>query len=177
MATFEQLLCDFLTNPVVFFLLVFGFSIAVALVLPVPIEIALVFALASGSLALFTAALFAVALGKATGAALVFLVGLRVDRAMHRWAERSKIFARILTSLERFVRYTGTFGLFVLLSIPFMSDTAVLYLYALFNEEGKALDRTRFILSNFLAGISRTALFFVLANTIFPGLIGSTPPC
>ena len=133
-ATIEQLLCDFLTNPVVFFLLVYGFAIAVAVVLPVPIEIALVFALASGSLVLFTAALFAIALGKATGAALVFLLGLRVDKAMHKWAKRSKIFARILAALERFVRYTGTVGLFVLLSIPFMSDTAVLYLYALFNE-------------------------------------------
>jgi len=176
-ASFEQLLCEFLTNPVVFFLLVFGFSIAVALVLPVPIEVALVFALGSGNLALFTAALFAVALGKAAGAALVFVLGLRVDKAMHKWSQRSKIFARILSTLERFVRYTGTFGLFVLLSIPFMSDTAVLYLYALFNEEGKALERSRFVLSNFLAGVSRTALFFVLARTVFPWLIGSTPPC
>ena len=76
-------------------------------------------------------------------------------------------------ALERFVRVTGVLGLFVLLSVPFMSDTAVLYLYALFNEEGKALDRRQFIASNFLAGISRVALFFLLALTIFPWLIGT----
>ena len=173
MATFEQVLCEFLTNPLIYFLIVFGFSIAVAIILPIPIKVALVFALTAGSLALFTAALVAVALGKAVGAWLVFLLGLKVEGAMHRWAQRSKVFERILKALERFVRVTGVLGLFVLLSVPFMSDTAVLYLYALFNEEGKALDRRQFIASNFLAGISRVALFFLLALTIFPWLIGT----
>ena len=171
MATFEQILCQFLTNRIVYFLIVFAFSIAVAIVLPIPIEVALVFALTAGSIALFTAALVAVALGKAVGAWLVFLLGLKVEGAMHKWAQRSRIFERILKALERFVRVTGVLGLFVLLSVPFMSDTAVLYLYALFNEEGKALDRRQFIVSNFLAGISRVALFFILALTIFPGLM------
>ena len=173
MATFEQILCQFLTNPLIYFLIVFGFSIAVAIILPIPIEVALVFALTAGSLALFTAALVAVALGKAVGAWLVFLLGLKVEGAMHRWAQRSKVFERILKALERFVRVTGVLGLFVLLSVPFMSDTAVLYLYALFNEEGKALDRRQFIASNFLAGISRVALFFLLALTIAPWLMGT----
>ena len=164
---FNQLLCDFLTNPIIYFLIVFGFAVAVAVVLPIPIEVALIFALTAADLGLFTAALIAVALGKAVGAWLVFLLGVKVEGAMHRWSERSKIVERILKALEKFVRLTGSIGLFILLSIPFMSDTAVLYFYALFNEEGKAIDRRQFILTNFLAGISRVSLFFIFAVALF----------
>lgn len=174
MATFEQILCEFLANPIVYFLIVFVFAIAVAIILPIPIEIALVFALTTKSLALFTVALFAVALGKAVGAWLVFILGVRVEHAMSRWAQRSRILARIFGGLERLVHLTRSFGLFLLLSIPFMSDTAVLYFYALFNKDGKSIDHREFIVTNFLAGISRTAAFFILALTILPGLLGST---
>ncbi|HKZ64488.1 MAG TPA: hypothetical protein VJ400_08595 [Thermoplasmata archaeon] len=174
MATFEQVLCGFLTNPLVYFLIVFLFSIAIAIVLPIPVEIALVLVFFRSDLGLFMAAVFAVASGKAVGAWLVFWLGLKVEAAMHRWSQRSRIIERIMNAFERFVRVTGTFGMFVLLSIPFMSDTAVLYFYALFNAEGHTIDRRRFILCNFLAGISRVSLFFILALTIFPWLIG--PP-
>lgn len=176
MVDFNRLLCDFLTNPVIYFLIVFGFAIAVAIILPIPIEVALIFALAGGSLGLFTVALVAVASGKAVGAWLVFVLGVKVEHAMHKWSERSKVFARILSAMERFVRWSGAIGLFVLLSIPFMSDTAVLYLYALFNEEGKTIDRRHFILTNFLGGISRTAAFFIVAIALLPGWL-AVPPC
>jgi hypothetical protein len=172
---FNQILCDVLTNPVVYFLIVFGFAIAVAIVLPVPIEIALIVALAGGSLGLFTIALFAVASGKAVGAWLVFVLGLKVEHAMHKWSERSKIIAKVMKAMERFVRWSGAIGLFILLSIPFMSDTAVLYFYALFNEDGKAIDRRHFIVSNFLAGISRTAAFFIVAILFLPDWLANTP--
>ena len=156
-----EILRQFVTNPFVFFALVFLYAIAVAIFLPIPIEFALVFALAGG-IALFSAALLAVALGKAVGAWLVFLLGVKVEGVIHRWSERAKLFAKILAGLEKFVRWTGAFGLYVLLSIPFMSDTAILYFYALFNEEGRAIDRRHFIVSNFLAGVNRVALFFLI---------------
>ena len=47
-----------------------------------------------------------------------------------------------------------------------MSDTAVLYFYALFNEEGKALDQRLFILSNFLAGINRVAILYIFLSSL-----------
>ena len=169
MVDFGLVLCDLLTNIVVYFLIVFVFAIAVAIILPIPIEVALVVALWGRDLGLFTAALLAVAAGKAVGAWLVFLLGLRVEKAMSKWAARSRVVERILHALERFVGYTGAFGLFILLSIPFMSDTAVLYFYALFNKNGKAIDQRNFILTNFLAGISRVAAFFILA-IVFLGL-------
>ncbi|HEV8593954.1 MAG TPA: hypothetical protein VGR51_00280 [Thermoplasmata archaeon] len=175
MADFNQLLCEFLTNPVIYFLIVFGFAIAVAIILPIPIEVALIFALAGGNIVLFTIALLAVASGKAVGAWLVFVLGIKVEHSMRKWSERSKWIAKILSAMERFVRWSGSFGLFILLSIPFMSDTLVLYFYALFNEEGKTIDRRHFIITNFLAGIARTAAFFVVAIALVPGWLAVTP--
>ena len=168
---FHEILGAFVGNPFVYFLLVFGFSILVAIILPIPIELALVVALAQPGIALFLAALLAVALGKAVGAWLVFVLGIMVEHAMHRWAQRASWIAKVLGALEKFVRWSGSVGLFVLLSIPLMSDTAVLYFYALFNEEGKTIDQRHFILTNFLAGVSRVSLFFILAFTIFPWLL------
>lgn len=164
-----QILQDAIGNPVVYFLLVFVYAILVAIILPIPIEFALVFAL--GNLGLFTAALLAVGLGKAVGAWLIFLLGVKVEGAMTKWAQRARWIEKTLNALERFVRWTGELGLYILLSIPFMSDTVPIYFYALFNEEGKAIDQRGFIVSNFLAGINRVAIFFILALTILPGLI------
>jgi len=159
---FVAILVAALENPIVYFLLVFVYAILVAIVLPIPIETALILPIAARNLGLFTAALFAVAFGKAVGAWLVFLLGVKVEGAVHRWSQRSKWIAKLINGLERFVRWSGELGLYTLLSIPFMSDTLPIYFYAVFNEEGKALDRRQFILSNFLAGFNRVAIFFVL---------------
>jgi len=173
----HELIASFLGNPVVFFLFVFGFSVLIAIILPIPIELFLIVPFVDPLLTpgerlnLMTLALVGVALGKAVGAWLVFLLGVKVEGAMHRWAERAQLFAKVLAALERFVRWSGSIGLYVLLSIPLMSDTAVLYFYALFNEEGKAIDQRLFIGSNFLAGINRVALVFILGLTIVPGLL------
>lgn len=174
---FEDLIVQFLGNPVVFFLLAFGLSVLIAIVLPVPVEVFLIIPFtapgldAGARINLMTIALIAVALGKAVGAWLVFLLGVKVEHAMNRWAARSKLIARILGGLEKFVGKTGAIGLYILLSVPLMSDTAVLYFYALFNKEGKAIDQRLFIGSNFLAGVNRVALVFILGLTLFPGLL------
>ena len=61
----------------------------------------------------------------------------------------------------RFVQRTGYVGMYVLLSIPLMSDTVPLYLYSLFNAGGKSLSRRAFLVSNFLAAWTRAG-FLVL---------------
>ena len=166
MADVAELLAAAFTNPIVYFLVIFGFAILVAIILPIPIEIAFILPLQQCSLGLFTATLLAVSLGKGVGSWLVFFLGIKVEGAMKRWAARSKWFARLMAGLEKFVRLTGALGLYALLSIPFMSDTAVLYFYALFNEEGKAIDQRIFILSNFLAGVNRVALVYLFVSTV-----------
>jgi len=165
------LLAEAVENPFIYFLLVFVYAILIAIILPIPIETALLLPIQRGSLVLFTVALFAVALGKAVGAWLVFLLGVKVEGSITKWSNRWKWFAKFVEYLERFVRWSGTLGLYTLLSIPLMSDTLPIYFYALFNKEGKALDRRQFILSNFLAWFNRVALLFILAVTLIPGLI------
>ena len=166
-----QILLDSYNTPWIYMLLAFGYAILVAIILPIPIETALLLPIQKGSLVLFTVALFAVALGKAVGAWLVFLLGVKVEGSITKWSNRWHWFAKFVGYLERFVRWSGTLGLYTLLSIPLMSDTLPIYFYALFNKEGKALDRRQFILSNFLAGFNRVALLFILAVTLIPGLI------
>lgn len=175
MVDFNEILCFIVANPLIYFLVVFAFSIAVAIILPIPIEIALLIPFAIEDWMLFIVAVFGVAAGKAAGAGLVFVLGIRVERAIERWAHKSRIVERILKALERFVRRTGSIGLFVLLSTPFMSDTAVLYFYALFNEEGKTIDRWHFVVSNFIAGVARVCVFFLLGLTVFPWFVIENP--
>lgn len=166
-----EILGQFVGNPIVYFALVFLYAVAVAVFLPIPIELALLLPLKAGSAGLFTAALFSVASGKAVGAWLVFRLGVRVEGAMRRWAARAAWIERTFAALERFVRWTGVIGLYILLSIPLMPDTVPIYFYALFNEKGRAIAERQFIIGNFLAGISRVAIFFILALTVLPGLI------
>src|SRR2546426_2538078 len=169
------LLAEAIKNPFVYFGLVFVYAILIAIILPIPIETALILPLQQGSITLFTVALFAVALGKAVGAWLVFLLGVKIEGSITKWSARFKIVERIVKGLEKFVRWSGTLGLYTLLSIPLMSDTLPIYFYALFNKEGKVLDQRQFILSNFLAGFNRVALLFLLAVTLWPGLIQLPP--
>ncbi len=88
MVDFVAILVAALENPIVYFLLVFVYAILVAIVLPIPIETALILPIAARNLGLFTAALFAVAFGKAVGAWLVFLLGVST-RSSTRKGRRS----------------------------------------------------------------------------------------
>ncbi|HYS99950.1 MAG TPA: VTT domain-containing protein [Thermoplasmata archaeon] len=109
-----------------------------------------------------------VGLGKAIGAVVVFYVGNKVNPYIERWMGGHRLAARILKALERFVRRTGWIGLTALLSIPFMSDTAVNYFYSLLNEEGHAIGRSAFVLANFIGGVIRTLLFLLLVPFVVP---------
>lgn len=102
---------------------------------------------------------FVLGLGKGAGAILVFFVGHKVNPWLERWMNHREFWRKFLKALEGFVRKTGWIGLLVLLAIPFMSDTAVNYFYALLNEEGKAVSPLEFIFANVVGGIARALLF------------------
>ena len=148
-------------NPAAYLSLTFGFSFLVAIVLPIPIEIVLLAPILGQQWEYLGAIIFAMAAGKTVGAWAIFFLGVRVEDNIRRWSERYKIAARLVKWCERFVRKTNYIGLYVLLSVPLMSDTIPLYLYSLFNEEGRALDRRAFLVSNFLAAWTRAG-FLVL---------------
>ena len=152
-------------DDVAYLVLLFVYAVLAAVALPLPVEALLPFH--NDIDPLVKAAV--VGAGKGIGAIVVFLVGHKVNPWLERWMSRRPTWRRFLKVLEAFVRKTGWIGLLVLLSIPFMSDTAVNYFYALLNEDGKAVPRTHFVLSNVIGGIVRTLVILWLIPVLWPG--------
>jgi len=173
---------DFLLNSFqnrgVYLLLVFIYGILVAVILPIPIEIALFLPAAQKDYVFFLLVALDIGAGKGVGAYLIFRLGLRVEDNIRFWIEPKPtnvlwvrnvkgIFKRIVEWWTRFIMKTRYVGLFILLSIPLMSDTLPIYLYALFNKEGGLLQSGIFVAVNFFAGVLRS--FIVLTLFVFWG--------
>jgi membrane protein YqaA with SNARE-associated domain len=156
-----ELLNGATANPFIFFPLLFTYSVLVAIILPLPVELALIFV--EGPTYIIATAIV-IGLGKVVGAWAIFFLGLKVEDNIRHWSEKYKIFNKIVRFCIWFVDRTGYVGLFILLSIPFMTDTVPIYIYALFNEEGKLMKRNYFLLTNFGAGIVRGIIFLALWN-------------
>jgi len=163
-------LLDLFNNPVIYLLATFGYSILATVALPIPIELALLPPLLARRYGLFAYAAITVAGGKTVGAWLVFHLGLRIEKSIRFWSDRYPWTRRLIAGLGRFVERTGYIGLYVLLSIPFMPDTIPVYLYSLFNTEGKWLSERTYLLSNFLAAINRSAIWVLVFLTGAPFL-------
>lgn len=163
---FVDFLNNLYNNPLAFMVVVFVYAILVAIVLPIPIELALLPPIFDHRWAYLAGIAIALASGKTVGAALVFFLGLRVEGTIRTWSERWRLARWFVAKAQRFVAKTQVPGLYVILSIPFMPDTITIYLYSLFNPEGKALERNMFISANFLAALNRVA-FVVIAYLVF----------
>ncbi len=136
----------------------FLYAIGAAVALPLPVELLL---FPHSEINPLVKALV-LGLGKGTGAVAVFYVGKGVNRWLEGWMGRHPLWRKILKGMEWFVRKTGWIGLMVLLAIPFMSDTAVNYFYALLNEQGQAVSRWQFILANVAGGVTRALVFLFI---------------
>jgi uncharacterized membrane protein YdjX (TVP38/TMEM64 family) len=145
-------------DPILYSVLFFFYAVAAAVILPIPIEIGL---LLSPNTPWYLLAIILGA-GKAVGSVLVFRIGLEIEGPIRRWSKRFKFFGKLIDWCERFVIQYNYYALFVLLCIPFMSDTAVLYVFSITNKEGEALDMKWFALTNFMAGITRATIFMGL---------------
>jgi len=166
-----QILLDSYNTPWIYMLLAFGYAILVAIILPIPIEIALVKPLEDQNFGFLLGTGLAIAAGKTVGAWLIFVLGLNIEGSIKKWSVRWRVAAWIVTKAEKLVRKTGYAGLYLLLSIPLMSDTIPIYVYSVFNAEGKALERNMFLLANFLAALNRVAILgaiYFLAKPFFP---------
>ena len=157
---------SFLGDPAVYLFLVFGYSILVAIILPIPIEIALIWPLLKGELPYFAAVVLAMAIGKTLGALLVLLLGIKVEKTVYYWSRKYRWFGKLVHYLGLFVKKTGFIGLYIILSIPLMTDTVPIYIYSIFHEEGKKPSRVRFGMSNFFAAITR-AIIIAVVVTLF----------
>lgn len=163
---------NFFLNPIVYLLLLFVYSFLVAIILPIPIELALLWPLLDNDIVFYAAATIVMALGKTIGAWGVFFIGLKLEEPIRDWSKRFKIVETFVDWCTIFVRKTRYIGIFVLLSIPLMTDTIPLYLYSLFNEEGKVLNMKLFGLVNFFAAIVRSIILLLLWTIFNISLFG-----
>ena len=156
---------SFIEQPAIYLSLVFVYAILVAIILPIPIEFALIWPFVDHDLVLFVAVTIVMAAGKATGALAILKLGIKVEKTVHYWEKKIKWFERVVHYFTLFVKKTGIVGLYLILSVPLMTDTVPIYIYSIFHEDGKALRPLAFGLSNFLAAINRAviiALFIAL---------------
>ena len=159
---FINLLLGAYANPYIFLPLVFLYAIAIAVVLPIPIELSLVAPILDEQWGYLLAIARALAAGKTVGAWLVFFLGVKVETSIRWWSAKWRFAKWFVDKANLFVQKTGYLGIYVLLSIPLMSDTVPIYLYSLFNKEGKSLERNLFLVSNFLAALNRVAILALL---------------
>jgi hypothetical protein len=161
-----QILVESYNNPWVYMLLAFGYAVLVAVALPIPIEIALLKPLVEQNWGFLTEVSIAIAAGKTVGAWLIFVFGLNVEGSVRKWSGRWRLAAWVVAKAEKFVGKTGYTGLYLLLSIPLMSDTIPIYVYSLFNKDGQSLEQNMFLIANFLAALNRVA---ILGAAFFAG--------
>ncbi|NLK25595.1 MAG: hypothetical protein GX307_03345 [Euryarchaeota archaeon] len=158
---FVSVLVDFLENlshdPVLYSIVFFIYSIAATTFLPIPIEIGLFFGQASP---IWLKALVLGA-GKAVGSVLVFILGVHLENPLNQLGARWGWFRKFVELMHKFVAKTRYIGLYIILSIPLMVDTAPLYIFAIFNQEGLMCLR-HFALTNFLAGITRAFIVYLI---------------
>lgn len=159
--TLVQFLQDAYNNPGIFLPLVFVYAIAIAVFLPIPIELTLLPPILNEQWGYLVAISLALATGKMVGAWLIFILGINVENNIRYWSRRWRVADWFVKKADLFVQKTGYLGLYVLLSVPLMSDTIPIYLYSLFNVEGKALERNMFLLANFFAALNRVAILVV----------------
>ena len=159
---FINLLLNAYGNPYIFLPLVFVYAILIALILPIPIELSLVAPVVNHQWDYLVGISLALAAGKTVGAWLIFVLGVRVENSIRWWSARWRFAKWFVDKADLFVQKTGYLGLYLLLSIPLMSDTIPIYLYSLFNKEGKALERNLFLGANFFAAINRVLVLVVL---------------
>jgi hypothetical protein len=136
----------------------FLYSIAAAIILPIPVEAALFISPATP----FILKALLLGAGKAVGSVAIFYIGFELEGPVRRWSDRFKFFKKFVDFCEWFVAKLGYVGLFILLSIPLMSDTVVLYVFSLFNKEGRVLQMKWFALVNLLAGITRAMIVYAI---------------
>ncbi len=172
MVDLVQILLDSYNTPWIYMLLAFGYAILAAIVLPIPIEIALIKPLSDQNFGFLLGTGLAIAAGKTLGAWLIFILGLNIEGSIKKWSARWRVAAWVVAKAEKLVKKTGYSGLYLLLSIPGMSDTIPIYVYSVFNAEGKALERNMFLLANFLAALNRVAILgaiWFVAKGFVPG--------
>jgi hypothetical protein len=161
---FFGVILDGSSNPLLFGVFFFIYVVLNTLALPFPVE-----------LGLFNPAfhpLFLIgilALGRGVGAFFVFEIGGFIRKKTSNWSIGAFRLRKIINSLERFIQQYGYYALFLLMSIPLMLDSVVLYLFSLLNKRKDtktALARRWFIGITIAASILRGTIILLVAEFV-----------
>jgi hypothetical protein len=144
-------------DPIIYGPVFFLYAIASTIVLPIPVEFGLFL---SPATPIAVKALILGA-GKGVGSILVFYIGVNVEKPILSLCDRWKWFCSFVNGCQWFVEKFRYLGLYVILSIPLMVDTIPVYLFSIFNKDGKTLDMRYFALVNFAAGVTRAAFVYI----------------
>jgi hypothetical protein len=154
------------SDPIVFSIIFFIYTVLAALFLPLPVEIGLFFSPATP----VAVKILIMGLGKMVGAILVFYIGLKVGDRIKLWSSRIPLFNWLVNKCEWLVSKFHYLGLYVILSTPLMTDTVPLYLFSVFNEKG-VLEVRWFALTSLLAGITRGLIVLIIFTLLGVKLI------
>lgn len=139
----------------------FFYSLATSIFLPTPFEILL--SNAVKNLGVFWTVLVA-AIAKVAGSWIVLMMGDKANEGLATLLEKHASLKKVFTALERFAQKFGYFAVFILFAIPFMSDTAPLFILAVLN-----MRKSIFLAVTFAAIVVRS-LLFIYAGDFFAGL-------
>lgn len=139
----------------------FFYSLATSIFLPTPFEILL--SNAVKHLSVWWVVLIA-ATAKTIGAWIVLMLGDKANEGLETLLEKRAFLRRMFAAMERFAQRYGYFAVFVLFAIPFMSDTAPLFVLAVLN-----MRKSVFLAVSFLAIVARS-LLYIYAGSFFAHL-------
>ena len=139
----------------------FFYSLATSIFLPTPFEILLRNAV--GHLGVLWTVLVA-AVAKTAGAWIVLMLGAKANEGLETMLEKHAVLRRIFEGMERFAQKYGYFAVFILFAIPFMSDTAPLFVLAVLN-----MRKSVFLAVTFAAIVARS-LLYIYAGSFFSSL-------
>jgi membrane protein DedA with SNARE-associated domain len=148
-------------DPVVYSIIFFIYVILTVLFLPIPVEIGLFNPYIHPALLICI-----LAIGKGIGSFFAFKIGTKARDILKKKKIGTPIAKKIIGICEQFVRKYGYYGLFIIMSIPLMLDSATVYLFSLLNpkDDGKsAMTQTRFVLINAVAGAVRGIIILIVA--------------
>jgi membrane protein DedA with SNARE-associated domain len=141
----------------------FFYSLATSIFLPTPFEILL--SNAVKHLDVWWVVLIA-ATAKTIGAWIVLLLGDKANEGLETVLEKHAVLRKAFTAMERFAQKYGYFAVFAIFAIPFMSDTAPLFILAVLD-----MRKSLFLGVSFLAIVARS-LLYIYAGEFFAHLFG-----
>ena len=139
----------------------FFYSLATSIFLPTPFEILLRNAVGHLGV-LWTVVVAAVA--KTAGAWIVLMLGAKANEGLETMLEKHAVLRKVFQGMERFAQKYGYFAVFLLFAIPFMSDTAPLFILAVLK-----MRKSIFLAVTFAAIVVRS-LLFIYAGDAFAAL-------